>query len=278
MNLAILLSTYNGMNYLEEQVESLLSQTFGEWTLYIRDDGSTDGTPQLIASLAKRDRRIVPMLNGRNLGAKESFMWMLGNVDADYYMFCDHDDVWLPRKVELTLKRMHEGEARCTGPVIACTNLKLVDASLHVFAESYWKFRHYRMSLFNDRFYHLFYNNIPGCTMMLNRKAKDVCFPYSGKIVMHDAWFVTAALWHGGLVVAEPQPLMLYRQHGHNVVGAGKSRTLMQQLGMARQLMHRTHEQYLSTKSLTRMSYARFVALKAYYLLSEHMANLINRH
>ena len=106
MELAILLSTYNGMNYLEEQVSSLLAQTYTDWKLYIRDDASTDNTLALIHELAKRDERIIVMPSGRNLGAKEGFMWMLRNVEADYYMFCDHDDVWLPRKVELTLKRM----------------------------------------------------------------------------------------------------------------------------------------------------------------------------
>ena len=278
MRLAILLSTYNGMNFLEAQVDSIIAQTYEDWTLYIRDDGSSDGTPNLIQQLQKRDPRIVAIADGRNLGAKESFMWMLSNVSADYYMFCDHDDVWLPHKVELTLKRMREGERRNDGPVIACTNLKLTDASLNVFAESYWQYRHYKPSLFNDRFYHLFYNNIPGCTMMLNSKAKAVCYPYSSKIVMHDAWFVVAALWNGGLVVAEPEPQMLYRQHGHNVVGAGKSRTLVQQIGMAGELMRRTREQYLSTRQLTNISYARFVAMKVYYLLSEHMANFFHRH
>ena len=83
MELAILLSTYNGMNYLEEQVSSLLAQTYTDWKLYIRDDASTDNTLALIHELAKRDERIIVMPSGRNLGAKEGFMWMLRNVEAD---------------------------------------------------------------------------------------------------------------------------------------------------------------------------------------------------
>lgn len=273
MKLAILLSTYNGTDYLEQQVSSILSQTYHDFTLYIRDDGSTDGTVALIERLSTTDKRICPIVNGGNLGAKESFMWMLANTHADYYMFCDHDDVWLPRKVELTLQRMREGEARCAGPVIACTNLKLVDAKLNVYAESYWKHRHYRMSFFNDKYYHLFYNNMPGCTMMLNQKAKEVCFPYSPDIVMHDAWFVIATLWNDGIVVVEPESLMLYRQHDHNVVGAHGERTLWQQLGMVGQLMQRTHKQYLSTKNVTHMNYFYFVVRKIVYLLGEHFSN-----
>ena len=106
MKLAILLSTYNGMNYLEEQVDSIIAQTYTDWKLYIRDDASTDATVALIKRLADTDPRIINISSSGNLGAKESFMWMLRNVEADYYMFCDHDDVWLPKKVELTLKRV----------------------------------------------------------------------------------------------------------------------------------------------------------------------------
>ena len=74
MELAILLSTYNGMNYLEEQVSSLLAQTYTDWKLYIRDDASTDNTLALIHELAERDSRIIVMPSSRNLGAKEGFM------------------------------------------------------------------------------------------------------------------------------------------------------------------------------------------------------------
>ena len=266
------------MNYLEEQVGSIIAQTYTDWKLYIRDDASTDDTGALIKRLAHTDPRIIAMPSSGNLGAKESFMWMLRNVEADYYMFCDHDDVWLPKKVELTLKRMQEAETEHSGsPVIACTNLKLVDAKLNVFAESYWKFRHYPMSVFNDKYYHLFYNNMPGCTMMLNREAKAVCFPYSEKIVMHDAWFAIAVLWNKGFVVAEPEPLMLYRQHEHNVVGAKKTRSLIKQLSMISELMAKTREQHLSTVSLTHMSFTRFVIMKTYYLLREHLLNFFRK-
>ena len=108
------------MNYLEEQVGSIIAQTYTDWKLYIRDDASTDDTGALIKRLADTDPRIIAMPSSGNLGAKESFMWMLRNVEAEYYMFCDHDDVWLPKKVELTLKRMQEAETEHSDrPVIA---------------------------------------------------------------------------------------------------------------------------------------------------------------
>ena len=113
--------------------------------------------------------------------------------------------------------------------------------------------------------------------MMLNREAKAVCFPYSEKIVMHDAWFATAVLWNKGFIVAEPEPLMLYRQHEHNVVGAKKTRSLMKQLSMISELMAKTRKQHLSTVSLTHMSFTRFVIMKTYYLLREHLSNFFGK-
>ena len=277
MEIAILLSTYNGCNYIGQQIDSIRRQTCTEWKLYIRDDGSTDGTRDLILEAARLDRRICPMLDGSNLGAKESFMWMLRNVSADYYMFCDHDDVWLPHKVELTLRRMLEAEATHHGPVIACTNIELVDANLGVIAPSYWEYKNYDSSMFNDKYYHLCYNNIPGCTMMLNQEAKKASFPYSEHIVMHDAWVAAATLWKGGFITAEPTPQMLYRQHAHNAIGAPKNRTLVRQIMMARGLMRKTREQYESLRGITGMSYVAYFFCKLKYLLREHASNLLKK-
>lgn len=94
---------------------------------------------------------------------------------------------------------------------------------------------------------------------------------------MHDAWFAIAVLWNKGVVIAEPEPLMLYRQHEHNAVGAKKTRSLLKQMGMISELMSKTREQHLSTVSLTHMSFPRFLAMKVYYLLREHLSNFFGK-
>ena len=93
---AILMSTYNGEKYLTEQIESIQKQTNNNWHLYIRDDGSTDKTPIILSDFAKYDKRITFFNREHicNLGVVKSFMNLLANIDADFYMFSDQDDVW----------------------------------------------------------------------------------------------------------------------------------------------------------------------------------------
>ena len=100
--IAILMSTYNGERYLREQIDSLLNQTYKDWKLYIRDDGSTDETISIIESYVNDYPDLIVLLKDDlgNLGSARSFMRILSVVDADYYMFCDQDDVWLPNKVK----------------------------------------------------------------------------------------------------------------------------------------------------------------------------------
>ena len=95
-NVAILMSTYNGEKYLEEQVKSIISQDYTDWHLYIRDDGSTDNTVNLIKKIV-RDNEKITFLNEnkpKNLGVTGSFMDLLANTKAQYYMFSDQDDYW----------------------------------------------------------------------------------------------------------------------------------------------------------------------------------------
>ena len=99
---AILMATYNGEQYVAEQIDSLLAQTDSDWTLYIHDDGSKDHTQEIINKYAETHDNIMVMDFPGGNGAKENFFKMMFSVDADYYMLCDQDDVWLPEKVAKT--------------------------------------------------------------------------------------------------------------------------------------------------------------------------------
>src|ERR1700744_365701 len=103
MSISILLSAYNGERFLKDQIESILAQTNKNWILYIRDDGSKDGTIGIVNFYAERyPHQIIKIEdNAGNLKSAGSFMHMLNNVSSEYYMFCDQDDVWLPFKIEI---------------------------------------------------------------------------------------------------------------------------------------------------------------------------------
>ena len=106
MKVNILLSTYNGEQYLKEQVKSIQDQTYQAWQLLIRDDGSTDGTVKIIQELVAQDERIRFINQGaiENLGVIKSFHALLKYEKADLYCFSDQDDVWLPEKIDLQVE------------------------------------------------------------------------------------------------------------------------------------------------------------------------------
>ncbi|MER3478802.1 MAG: glycosyltransferase family 2 protein, partial [Leptolyngbya sp. ERB_1_2] len=107
-NVDILLATYNGADFLGEQLDSLLRQTYRDWQLLIRDDGSEDQTLNIIESyITSRSRQIYLFKdNHRALGAVGNFAKLIKYSQAEYTLFCDQDDVWLKEKLELSLKRM----------------------------------------------------------------------------------------------------------------------------------------------------------------------------
>ena len=269
--IAILLTTYNGSQFLKEQIDSLVAQTYQHWQLYVRDDQSEDETPRLLTALAETEPRIHILRDPQKRGAKHGFMWLLQQVDAPFYMFCDHDDVWLPDKIELSMKAMQAQPEAATLPFIVCTDAELADAQLHTLSPSYWKHKQYRQDMFNDKYYHLFYNNMPGCTMLINRQAKAVALPWPEDTAMHDSWIAAAVLWRGGRVVWTRQPLILYRQHGHNTIGTS-DRTLAEQLRIIPELMAKTRVQHHACRTLTGMSFLRFFLLKLRFLLQYHWA------
>ena len=125
----ILLAVFSGAQYLEEQIESLRAQTYSDWELLISDDGSSDGSLEIIDYYCNLDSRIYWVLDGIVAGsAKRNFFNLLGLAKADYVMFCDQDDVWDENKIEVTLNRMREVESRNSGmPILVSTDLRVVD-------------------------------------------------------------------------------------------------------------------------------------------------------
>ena len=109
--IAILMATYNGERFLAEQIASILGQANHDWHLYIHDDGSKDNTVNILNDHAMKHPDEITVLDyPPQGGALSNFMSLLERVEADYYMFSDQDDVWMPEKVELTLQKIREME------------------------------------------------------------------------------------------------------------------------------------------------------------------------
>lgn len=220
--ISILLATYNSGKYIQDQIESILNQTYKDWILVIRDDVSSDSTPQIIECYKKNYPNKILVLdnNGVSLRAYHNFVELLKNVECDYYMFCDHDDIWLPNKIELSIKRMKEVEEP-NRPVIVHTDMKVVDERLSIIHPSFWKYS----KLLPDRTSFeemVLCNSANGCTMLFNKKAKEVSMPNVEYAKMHDILLNQSVSAYGGIISAIYEPTVLYRQHTDNVVGAQK--------------------------------------------------------
>lgn len=136
MKVNILLSTYNGEQFLAEQVKSIQEQTYQEWQLLIRDDGSSDGTVEVIKQLAAQDSRIhfINENQVENVGVIKSFHALLKHSEADLYCFSDQDDFWLPEKISLQVAEAKKYSQ--DKPLLIYTDLKVVDENLSVLHES----------------------------------------------------------------------------------------------------------------------------------------------
>lgn len=232
----ILLSTYNGQLYLSQQIESILHQTWADWHLYIRDDGSTDNTAVIIEQYVSAYPKQITWINKQdvhNVGVIKSFQQLLEHSTAPYFMFCDQDDVWLPSKIEHTYQclKNEENQMGNDKPIVVHTDAKVVDANLQVMNPSFFDVLRFPYRIIaTNKHYAMLFNYITGCTVMGNAKAREVSLPFPSFIDMHDSWVARKAWLEQGKVVSLLEPTMLYRQHGGNVLGAGNKLTLKKRM------------------------------------------------
>lgn len=266
-NVAILLTTYNSERFLDELLQSLLRQTYTHWTLYVRDDFSSDHTSDILRRYQAEDSRIHLLEDGCKRGAMNGFLWLLQRVEAEYYMFCDHDDVWKEDKIALTLGKMCKVPDRDEIPLVVHTDLTVTDERLQVKEPSFWQSQHFRREEFGDKYFHLVYNNVTGCTMMLNRKAKEVSLPPHPCARMHDFWISAAVLWHGGQILSVDEPTLYYRQHGDNTIGMNALPSFANKLLRVKAITNKVMLQAQVARFLSGMGLARFLILKVRYML-----------
>lgn len=219
---AVLMSTYNGEAYLKEQIDSVLSQSYADFTLYIRDDGSQDGTVALIQKY--QDPRIV-LLSGENLGPAQSFFALLRQArDADYLFFSDQDDVWYPDKMERMLSVI--GQYGDT-PAMVFSDFAMIDANGVMTAPSYAEFASLQvvpgLTPLNKLIAQPY---VFGCASVINRSlARLVLQPPEG-IEMHDCWISLTAAAVGRLIYL-PEQTISHRFHDRNATGrSGQSSAL----------------------------------------------------
>jgi len=218
----ILLATYNGENYLEDQLSSLLNQTWCNWRLLVRDDGSTDSTLKIIEQYRKLYPGKIKLLDDgkRHLGSTLSFGSLLENCTCEYVMLCDQDDVWFKNKIEVTLEAMRRLERKYGDiPLMVCTDLIEVDRNLNLISESFVRSQKLDIGALADPDKLAALNVVAGCTAMINRKALDYILPIKSAHVTHDQWMAIIIARYGRIRFLHA-PTIFYRQHTSNVHGS----------------------------------------------------------
>ncbi len=219
----ILLATYNGEAFLEEQLDSIAAQTHGDWQLIARDDGSSDRTAAILdAFRARHSDKVVVLRDGDgNLGLVQNFSRLMEVSDAPYAAFCDQDDVWMPEKLELSLAKMRELEREhgAETPLLVFTDLTVVDEGLNVIHDSFWHYANLRPDRCNSLNRLLLHNVVTGCTALMNGPLVKKGVPIPSDAHVHDWWVVLVASTFGKAAYIS-RPTVRYRQHGRNMLGA----------------------------------------------------------
>ena len=229
--IAVLLSTYNGEKFLGEQLDSLLAQSHKNFILVVRDDGSRDRTVSILESYAGDHPERIHFLSrdGVNMGASAGFAFLVGYVlknknllrlKSTYMMFCDQDDTWFPEKIEKLLEAMLATEADndSTLPIIVHSDLEVVSEQNTVIAKSLIGYQ--GLEIGRNSFPNLVISNlVTGCTALINEPLAEKALPIPEKAIMHDWWLALVASAFGRLVYLDI-PLVHYRQHDNNTIGA----------------------------------------------------------
>lgn len=219
--IAVLIATYNGQKFLSEQLNSLLAQTNKNWHGFIHDDGSTDRTPEIIARYVRKYPEHFTVVDGPpSGGAKENFFYLLKQVEAPVYMFCDQDDVWLDFKIEKSYEELRKIDISEDVPALVFTDLKVVDSNLNIISDSMNEYSKLKSEICTaDKL--VMNNAVTGCTTIFNHCLRDAALKFKNidNIIYHDWWIGLIAAKFGNIHFFD-LPTILYRQHGGNEAGA----------------------------------------------------------
>lgn len=210
-SITVLMSTYNGEKYIEEQIHSLLTQKNVKLAILVRDDGSTDSTKDILKKY--ENDGVLKWYAGENLKPAYSFLDLINKApESEYYAFCDQDDVWNDDKLECAVEVLDSYE-NAEIPRLYCANYQLVDAELKELPDN----GHVSTTTFDAA---LVSSCCTGCTVVFNRALLNILRMGTPEvIVMHDDWVHKVCLAVGGTVYYDKARVLKYRQHGNNADG-----------------------------------------------------------
>lgn len=255
-DIKVLLSTYNGEKYLEEQINSLLQQQAVKISILARDDGSKDSTINILEKYKRKGS--LEWYTGDNLRPAKSFWDLIMKApESDYYALCDQDDYWCPDKLSDAISKLSFYDDR---PALYFSQTSLVDSNLQPIHTPVIK----PLCTIGEA---LITHCATGCTFVFNKKLLEVLRLYQPEYFsMHDNWIYRVCLVVGGVVIYDPSSHILYRQHSNNVIGLRRSKIDVLKCRFKR-LFNSDHERCKIAKELI-LGYGSFMNKDDFYLVS----------
>jgi|GEM_PF-286426 len=214
---SVVLASFNGENYIREQVESILEQTYRNLELVIVDDFSTDNTLSIIQNYAEDDERVKLYPATENMGLVKNFERGLYLAKGEFIALSDQDDIFHPQKIETLVSALVAEPAKD----LVVSDLRLINQDGDLIADSMWCYQKSK-PMTDKPFTRLLLSNFAtGCAMMFRRRLLDLALPFPPDIFVHDWWLavVSSSSNSGGIHLIH-EPLVDYRQHAFNVIGA----------------------------------------------------------
>jgi len=250
--ISVALCTYNGEQFLEDQLESILSQTLLPGEIVISDDGSRDGTLEVVSRvltperLSKMGISLKIVRHSRTLGVAKNFEAALAACSGEFVSLCDQDDIWHPNRLAILRAEFSSDDV-----MLVHSDARLVDAAGHPLGASlFFSLGAGRRELLREQgprgfFVLLRRNLVTGATAMIRSNLFRLAQPIPSSWV-HDYWLATVATVFGRIVVA-PGELIDYRQHESNQIGVTKltPSIAVQLLGHSRRSRHEGRVQRL---------------------------------
>lgn len=233
----ILLATYNTkIEYLKQQIDSILSQTYANINLIISDDNSSvKEVRKTLEEYKQKDNRVILYFQEENLGYIKNFEFLLSKSNAEYIAFADHDDIWYKNKIKKSLQVLEEKDV----DLVYC-DCKQIDEKGQVLNESYLKYKN--LPIINGKENILVFSRhiAIGCSTVFTKKIKEQMLPFTSKVMAHDWINVYLASKQKGIACIE-EPLFEYRLHTSNEFGG---RSLKQNLSKWKEENGKSYKAY----------------------------------
>jgi glycosyltransferase involved in cell wall biosynthesis len=222
-SVSVALATFNGIAYLPELIASIEGQSVPPLEIVVSDDGSDDGTQDLLSAWARRDARVRVVSDGEHRGFRDNFFHAARQCAGQWIALADQDDRWLPHKIESLL-------AHAESKDLVCSDAFLIDDQGKRRETTLWDFARTRVPGENAFHSLLFSNFVTGCTTLFRRDLLEDAWPVPAGEKYHDWWLALLAARRGGIAVA-PRPLVEYRLHSGNDTGAVASSSPRRSMG-----------------------------------------------